>query len=154
MGQARTANKEAMADPKFYNYLNEFQTLPRTRRWWPKVIAIFAAFGCIYGAAMGAVISTTVGAGELIGVVAAVMAVLCGVPGARFGSFIGMLNRVRFGRLFVGMFTAMGGAILGGYWDGVDESDNPFAEEKETEARVAWEQGWRKARVDDYDEDD
>jgi ribosome modulation factor len=40
------------------------------------------------------------------------------------------------------------------YWDGVDISDNPFDEETEDDARLAWDQGWRKARQHDYDEDD
>ena len=51
----------------------------------------------------------------MIGIAAAVMAVLCGIPGARVGLFFGMLNRSRFGRLFLGLFAAMGGAILGGF---------------------------------------
>jgi ribosome modulation factor len=40
------------------------------------------------------------------------------------------------------------------YWDGVDVSDNPFDEDTEADARLAWELGWRKAREHDYDEDD
>ena len=40
------------------------------------------------------------------------------------------------------------------YWEGVDVSDNPYDEEKEADARLSWEQGWRKARQHDYDEDD
>lgn len=38
------------------------------------------------------------------------------------------------------------------YWDGVDEDDNPFKEEDEPENRRQWDAGWRKARVNDYDE--
>ena len=30
------------------------------------------------------------------------------------------------------------------YWEGVDVSDNPYDEEKEADARLAWEQGWAK----------
>jgi ribosome modulation factor len=40
------------------------------------------------------------------------------------------------------------------YWEGADESVNPFEEEEEPENHLAWEQGWRKARADDYDESD
>jgi hypothetical protein len=36
--------------------------------------------------------------------------VLCGIPGARFGRFIGILNRVRFGRFFLGRVL---GIVLG-----------------------------------------
>jgi hypothetical protein len=50
----------------------------------------------------------------VIGIVAAVMAVLLGVPGARFSLFLGVLNRWRFGRLSLGVIATMGGAILGG----------------------------------------
>ena len=40
------------------------------------------------------------------------------------------------------------------YWEGVDDSDNPYDEEQEADARLSWELGWRKARQHDYDEDD
>ena len=40
------------------------------------------------------------------------------------------------------------------YWDGVDVADNPYDEEEEAAARLAWEEGWRKAREHDYDESD
>ena len=40
------------------------------------------------------------------------------------------------------------------YWEGVDDSENPYGEEKEADARLSWELGWRKARQHDYDEDD
>ena len=39
-----------MADQEFYHYLNDLQAKPKARRWWPKVIAIFAVLGGIYGA--------------------------------------------------------------------------------------------------------
>jgi hypothetical protein len=103
-----------MPGQEFHYDLNQFQATPRTGRWWPKVIAICAIFGGVYGAAIGATISTTAGAADVIGIAAAVMAVLCGVPGARFGRFFGMVNRLRFGRWFLGIIAAMGGAILGG----------------------------------------
>ena len=38
------------------------------------------------------------------------------------------------------------------YWDGVDVSENPYTEEKDADARRSWEDGWRSARKDDYDE--
>jgi hypothetical protein len=38
------------------------------------------------------------------------------------------------------------------YWEGVDVSDNPYDQEKEAAARLAWEKGWAKAREHDYDE--
>ncbi len=50
----------------------------------------------------------------MIGIAAAIMALICGVPGARIGSLLGMVTRTRFGRLFLGILAAMGGAILGG----------------------------------------
>ena len=42
----------------------------------------------------------------------------------------------------------------GAYWEGADASDNPYDEVQEADARVSWEEGWRKARQHDYDEDD
>jgi hypothetical protein len=40
------------------------------------------------------------------------------------------------------------------YWDGGDASENPYDEKEEPDARLAWEQGWRKAQEQDYDESD
>ena len=107
----------------------EFSTRREPRRWWPKVIAACAALGGIYGATAGSVISTTPGAADVIGAAAGILAVLCAIPGARFGFFLAnlfpgvagsgnaALNRVRFGRLYAGSVTAIAGAILGGSWD-------------------------------------
>jgi len=103
-----------MAEQRFYFNLNDFQAMPRTRRWWPKAIVVCAVLGGIYGAAVGSAISTTGGAADVIGIAAAIMALICGVPGARFGSLLGMVTRTHFGRLFLGILAAMGGAILGG----------------------------------------
>ena len=99
----------------FYFNLNQFQATSTTRHWWPKAIIICAVMGAVYGAAIGSAVNTTLGAADVIGIAAAVMAVLCGVPGARFGLFLGILHRIRWGRLFLGLFAAMGGAILGGF---------------------------------------
>jgi hypothetical protein len=38
------------------------------------------------------------------------------------------------------------------YWDGVDVSENPYDQEEEADARLAWERAWHKAREHDYDE--
>jgi ribosome modulation factor len=38
------------------------------------------------------------------------------------------------------------------YWEGVDASNNPY--DAETVERQAWDDGWRAARKDDYDESD
>ncbi|MGA2067227.1 MAG: hypothetical protein ABSG86_19805 [Thermoguttaceae bacterium] len=40
------------------------------------------------------------------------------------------------------------------YWEGMDVSDNPYDQEKEAEKRNSWEEGWRAARKNDYDESD
>lgn len=40
------------------------------------------------------------------------------------------------------------------YWNGADVSDNPYDEEKDADARLSWEEGWRAARKHDYDESD
>jgi hypothetical protein len=104
-----------MAEQEAYYTLNDPRARPTARRWWPKAIVICAVLGGIYGAAIGSAVSTTAAAAEVIGIAAAVMALICGVPGSRFGYFLGMVNRLRFGRLFVGLYAAMGGAILGGF---------------------------------------
>jgi hypothetical protein len=44
-----------------------------------------------------------------------VMAFVCAGPGARYGFFFGMLNRVRFGSPFVGTVAAIAGAIVAGF---------------------------------------
>ena len=64
---------------------------------------------------LGSAIATSAGAANVIGAAAGIVAVLCSVPGARYGFFFGMMNRVRFGRLFIGTIAAIVGAILGGY---------------------------------------
>ena len=104
-----------MAQHQFDHYLNEFQARPKPRRWWPKTLAICAILGGIYGAAIGSVISTSAGATNVIGIAAGILAFLFAFPGARYGFFFGMVNRVRFGQLFVGTIAAIVGAILGGY---------------------------------------
>jgi hypothetical protein len=104
-----------MADQEVYNYVNDSQEGPKAQRWWPGAIAVLAVLGGIYGAALGAAVSTT-GAADMIGVAAGIMALICGLPGARYGFFFGMVNRMRFGRLFVGSVAAIGGALLGGFF--------------------------------------
>jgi hypothetical protein len=52
----------------------------------------------------------------MLGVAAGIMALICGLPGARYGFFFGMVNRIRLGRLFVGSAAAIGGALLGGFF--------------------------------------
>ena len=103
-----------MADHAFYYNLNQFQAT--TRRWWPKAIAICAVLGGLYGATVGSAISTTDGAADVIGIAAAVMALLFTFPGARYGFFVAMVNRIRFGQLFVGAIAAIVGAILGRFF--------------------------------------
>jgi hypothetical protein len=38
------------------------------------------------------------------------------------------------------------------YWDGAALTDNPYDDVVEIADFQAWEEGWRKARVHDYDE--
>jgi ribosome modulation factor len=38
------------------------------------------------------------------------------------------------------------------YWEGMDVSGNPY--EEDTDGHRSWEEGWRAARKDDYDESD
>jgi len=40
------------------------------------------------------------------------------------------------------------------YWEGVDVSDNPYDEENESDARLSWAEGWRKARGQDHNENE
>ena len=104
-----------MADQDVYCYVTKSQAKFKPQRWWPKAIAICAVFGGIYGSALGSAISTT-GAVDVIVIAAGIMALICGLPGARYGFFFGIVNRIRFGRLFVGTVAAIGGAILGGFF--------------------------------------
>jgi hypothetical protein len=107
--------KDEMADQEFYHYLNDLQTRPKARRWWPKALVVCAVLGGIYGAVIGSAIATSAGAANVIGAAAGIVALLLAFPGARYGFFFGTLNRVHFGRLFVGSIAAIVGAILGGY---------------------------------------
>ena len=104
-----------MADQEVYYYVTQSQEGPKARRWWPRAIAVLAVLGGIYGAALGVAISTT-GAADMIGVAAGIMALICGLPGARYGFFFGMVNRIRFGRFLVGSAAAIGGRFLGGFF--------------------------------------
>jgi hypothetical protein len=98
-----------------YEHLDEFQAQLRAKRWFAKAILTFATLGGIYGGVMGAAIGAVSGAAGIIEVAAAVFALLCAAPGSRYGFFFGIVNRIRFGSLFVGVIAAIGGAILGGF---------------------------------------
>jgi len=104
-----------MADQEFYHYLNDLQARSKARRWWTKALVVCAVMGGIYGAIIGSAIATSAGAADVIGAAAGIVAFLLAIPGARYGFFFGMVNRVRFGRLFIGTIAAIVGAILGGY---------------------------------------
>jgi len=104
-----------MADQEFYHYLHDLQTRSKARRWWTKALVVCAVIGGIYGAMIGSAIAASVGAANVIETAAGVVAVLLAFPGARYGFFFGMVNRVRFGRLFIGTIAAIFGAIFGGY---------------------------------------
>jgi hypothetical protein len=103
-----------MAEQRFYFNLNDFQAMPRTRRWWPKAIVVCAVLGGIYGAAVGSAISTTGGAADVIGIAAIVVALILEVAGRRLSVFLGILTQARFARLCLGILAAMGGAVIGG----------------------------------------
>lgn len=96
------------------DYSSDLETQSNPRRTWVKILALCAAMGGAYGAAIGAIIATPDGAAKLIGIVAGVVAAICAFPGLRYGSFFGHVNRLRFGRLFVGTVATVLGAILGG----------------------------------------
>ena len=104
-----------MAYQESPHYLNDSQLRPNVRHWWPKALAISAFLGGIYGASLGSAMGAVPGAADVIEIAAGIMAVICGVPGARLGSLLGIVTRNRFGRLFLGMFAAIGGAIVGGF---------------------------------------
>ena len=70
--------------------------------------------GGSFGAAVGTIAATTPDGARLIGIAAGIMAMICAVPGSRYGFFFGHVNRIRFGGLFVGSVAAVGGAVLGG----------------------------------------
>ncbi len=97
------------------DYPNEFAVKLHGRRSLLKALAVCAVLGGIYGAAVGSAIGAVPGAAEIVEIAAGVMAVICGVPGARLGSFIGLVTRNSFGKLFLTLFAAIGGALLGGF---------------------------------------
>ncbi len=100
-----------MADQEVLYVRNEFRVRLNSRRSF----AICAIIGGVYGAAIGSAINTTDHGADIIGIAAAVVAVLCGVPGARFGTLLGMVIRTPFARLFLGLLAAMSGAVIGGF---------------------------------------
>jgi hypothetical protein len=104
-----------MAYQEFHYDLNEFQTQLRGKRSLMRAFIVCAILGGIYGASLGSAIGAVPGAADVIEIAAGVMAVICGVPGARLGALLGLVTQNRFGRLFLGMFAAIGGAILGGF---------------------------------------
>ena len=103
-----------MDNQEFDYYLNEFQLRRNARRWWAKAIVTCAILGGIYGATVGVTVGAVPGAATIIEIAAAIFAFLCSGPGAWYGSIFGMINRIRFGRYFVGMAAAILGAIVGG----------------------------------------
>ena len=98
-----------------HDYLNEFQTQLHGKRSLMKAFVVCAFLGGIYGASLGSAIGAVPGAADVIEIAAGIMALICGVPGARLGSLLGVVTRNRYGRLFLGMFAAIGGAIVGGF---------------------------------------
>jgi len=104
-----------MAYQEFHYDLNEFQTQLHGKRTLMKAVVVCAVLGGIYGATVGSAIGAVPGAPDVIEVAAALIAVICGIPGARLGSLLGIVARHRFGKLFLGMFAAIGGAIVGGF---------------------------------------
>jgi hypothetical protein len=104
-----------MDNQEFDYYLNEFQLRRNARRWWAKAICTCAILGATYGATVGVTISAVPGAATIIEIAAAIFAFLCSGPGAWYGSIFGIINRIRFGRYFVGTAAAILGAIVGGF---------------------------------------
>ena len=105
-----------MADQEFYHYLDDLQAQPKARRWWPKALAICATLGGVYGATLGVTIGAVPGTATIIEIAAAIFAFLCSGPGAWYGSIFGIINRICFGRYFVGMAAAIRrnrGRVLG-----------------------------------------
>lgn len=98
-----------------YEFISEFRTHLHGKRSLLKALAVCAVLGGVYGATLGSAIGAVPGAVGIIEIAAGIMAVLCDVPGARIGLFIGVVTQNRFGRLFLGLFAAIGGAIVGGF---------------------------------------
>ena len=89
---------------------------PKAKWTLRKAIVICVITGGAYGVAIGAILGTIAGSAKLIGSAAAIMAAICTVGGAQYGFFFGHVNRLHFGRLFVGSVAAVLGAILGGFF--------------------------------------
>ncbi len=98
-----------------HDYPNEFAAKLHGARSLLKALAVCAVLGGIYGAAVGSAIGAVPGAAGIVEFAAGIMAVICAVPGARLGSFIGLVTRNRFGKLFLTLFAAIGGALFGGF---------------------------------------
>ena len=97
------------------DFMDDFESQSNAKHSLAKAVVVCAAIGCIYSAAIGAVIGTTAGAVKAIGITAGVLALIGGIIGARYGFFFGIVNRVRFGSVFVGLVAAIGSAILGAF---------------------------------------
>ena len=107
--------KDRMVDHED-NYSSIFKAQSNRRQAWLKALSVCAVMGSAYGAAMGAIIFTMDGAATLIGIAAVLMAVICAIPGTRYGFFFGYVNRIQFGRSFVGTVAAIFGAVVGGFF--------------------------------------
>ena len=101
-----------MAD---HDNLNEITIKLHGTRSLLKGLAVCAVLGGIYGATVGSAIGAVPGAAEIVEIAAGIMAVICGVPAARIGSFVGIITRNRFGKLFLAFFAAISGALLGAF---------------------------------------
>ena len=98
------------------NYSSIFKAKSNRRQAWLKALSVCAVMGSAYGAAMGAILFTKDGTAPLIGIAAVLMAVICAIPGTRYGFFFGYVNRIQFGRSFVGTVAAIFGAVVGGFF--------------------------------------
>jgi hypothetical protein len=98
-----------------HDYVNEFTIKLHGTRSLLKALAVCALLGGIYTATVGSAIGAVQGAAGIIAIAAGIFAVPCGLTGARIGTFIGVVTRNRFGQLFLALFAAIGGALLGGF---------------------------------------
>jgi hypothetical protein len=98
-----------------HDYVKEFSVKLHGPRSLVKALAVCALLGGIYGAAVGSAVGAVPSAAGIIEIAAGITAVLFGIPGARLGSFIGIVTQNRFGKLFLTLSAAIAGAMLGGF---------------------------------------
>jgi hypothetical protein len=103
------------ASTETYEDGRSYQVGPRpdAGRFLLKTVVVCSVVGGVYGASLGSVVATNTAAAIPIGIAAAILAIVGGLFASKIGRLVGVVNRVRFARMFLTTVAAVISAIVG-----------------------------------------